>query len=231
VLLLSIVTLPILAQKQLSGPEGHPPGQGRPADSGDVRYFGIRIVNENDRTFRFHLVRETPRRERPNKTPGGGGNWKPVLTGFDAKLVRFTDSTVVPLKPGRTPLVIAYPQYRDTVGLVIEKVGRTLVVDFDRPALDRARRRKLYSVSTWDTAGGAAREKAVGSVTVGMPIDQAKSLLGSAIRLRSSEYPETLVYAIDTRQRIYLQEKEGRVAKIWIATASPGVIDMPDLLE
>jgi hypothetical protein len=202
--------------------EGHPPGQGRKPDSNDKRYFGILIVNQADTAFPWFLRRETPARERPNKRPNGGGNWRPEFSGFDTKLVRFTEAKIIPLRAGRTPLIVSYPGYRDTIGLVVAKVGRRLVVDYDRPALAHALRERLYHVSTWDTAGGAARAKAMRKITVGMPIDQARALMNIPAGT-GSELPGRDVYPIDTRRSIYLEEKEGRVSKVWIAP--PPVVD------
>lgn len=224
VLLLLFVATSAAMKAQPDGEE-HPPGQGRQPDTSDKRYFGIRVVNQGDTAFRYFMVRETPARVRPNKTPNGGGNWRPMFSDFNEKLVRFTDSTLVPLKAGRTPLVISYAMYRDTIGLVIEKVGRNLVVDYDRPTLAHARRETLYRVNTWDTAGGAAREKAMGQIMIGMPIDQARSLLNASTVRTSSEFPGTDIVAIDMRRSIYLEEKEGRVSKVWIGPSRLGVVE------
>lgn len=77
VLLFSLSMLPAFGQQSESGIEGHPPGQGRPADTTDIRYFGLNLVNQGDTAFRYFLYRETPARKRP-KQPGEGGNWAPL---------------------------------------------------------------------------------------------------------------------------------------------------------
>ncbi len=138
------------------------------------------------------------------------------------QMVAFTDSTIVPLKAGRTPLVITYNAHIDTIAIMIEKVGGNLVVDFDKGSLLGVRMPSLYQVNTWDTVGGAAREQAMGSITIGMPFEQASALMQASTVQTDSDFPGATLFPIDLQRSIYIEEKQGRVVKVWIGPRRSG---------
>ena len=158
------------------------------------------------------------RRTRPHTSNGVnlGGNWKPLFSGYDRSMVSFTDSTIVPLKAGRTPLVVDFRRYSDTIALVIERVGENLVVDFDRNVLPGFSSTFLYGVNTWDTVGGAKREAMLEKITIGMSFDEANSLMKARTSRTTGEFPGTMIYPVDLTRSIYIQEKEGLVSKVWM---------------
>lgn len=176
--------------------------------------FGIGVSNRGDTVFRYAVNWDS--RRKWDRRPGDEVTLRPTFKGYDHTMLRFTDSTIIPLRVGRTPLIISYIPYSDTVALVVERVGRNLVVDFDRITLESVRNPSVYRVNTWDTVRGSIREAALEKIVIGMPFDEANRLMRASYTRTSSDFPGTTIYPIDLQRSIYIEAKEKLVSRVWI---------------
>jgi hypothetical protein len=189
--------------------------ESEPAPTQREYLAGFSITNIDDTSFTYHLRIGTgsPQSGIVGRCFKAGV----VLSGNDRSIVRVDGKRLRPRRVGRTPIIATYLDYSDTIALLVARVGRNLVVDFDTASFTADYMSKTYHTSTWDTVGGAARAEAVSSIEQGMTRREVDSLLSTHYLSGRTPRDRThVVWPIDRMRRVHVTFDGDNVERVWI---------------